>query len=244
MGNMTAIARDLLSEKLVERSAATSCVSEANDILRFALTGVYKGKTAVLSSFGTESAVLLHLISKIEPATPILFLDTGKLFEETHQYRAQLARFLGLRDIRIVNPSPTDCAVHDANGTLWSENVDACCNFRKVEPLKNALNAFSAQVTGRKRFQTWMRAEMPALEFCEGYLRFNPLARWLRADLEAYFLEHELPRHPLAHKGYPSVGCQPCTGPIAKGDAYRSGRWIGCGKEECGIHHEPGQPRT
>ncbi len=149
-------------------TSLTSRVADAYRILRFAVTGVYKGKTAVLSSFGTESAVLLHLVAKIEPATPILFLDTGKLFEETHHYRAQLAGVLGLGDVRTVSPSPADRAAHDPGGTLWSENADACCNIRKVLPLRGALRPFAAQVTGRKRFQTRVRADMPELEFCEG----------------------------------------------------------------------------
>lgn len=209
---------------------------DAHGVLELALGGELKGKSAVVSSFGSESAVLLHMVAQIDPATPILFLNTGKLFGETLRYRDRLQDLLGLGDIRSLAPNPADRARLDPEGVLWSKDTDACCGFRKVIPLKRALEPFAAQITGRKRFQTNARAEMAPVEFFEGRLRFNPLADWTLVDLEAYMAKHNLPRHPLVEDGYPSIGCMPCTRRVAAGEDYRAGRWSGLDKDECGIH--------
>jgi phosphoadenosine phosphosulfate reductase len=209
---------------------------DAHGILELALTGEFKGKSAVVSSFGAESAVLLHLVAEIDPNTPILFLNTGKLFGETLRYRDRLQDLLGLGDVRSLAPNPADRARLDPEGVLYATDTDACCNFRKVIPLKRALEPFAAQITGRKRFQTRERAEMQAVEFFEGRFRFNPLADWTLADLEAYTQQHALPHHPLVDDGYPSIGCMPCTRRVAAGEDYRAGRWSGLDKDECGIH--------
>jgi phosphoadenosine phosphosulfate reductase len=221
--------------KLAELQAAAEG-KDALGILRLALTGDLAGRTAVVSSFGAESAVLLHLVAQVDPATPVIFLNTGKLFGETLRYRDRLQDVLGLTDIRSIAPHPADRAAKDPDGTLWSRDTDACCNFRKVIPLKQALAGFDAQITGRKRFQTKDRAAMQPVEYFEGRFRFNPLADWTLADLEAYTIEHNLPRHPLVEDGYPSIGCMPCTRRVAAGESYRDGRWAGLDKDECGIH--------
>jgi phosphoadenosine phosphosulfate reductase len=168
--------------------------------------------------------------------TPVLFINTGKLFGETLRYRDRLQDVLGLGDIRTLGPHPADRAARDPDGTLWSRDTDACCSFRKVIPVHRALEGFEAQITGRKRFQTQARAEMHAVEYFEGRFRFNPLADWSQADLEAYIAHHDLPRHPLVEDGYPSIGCMPCTRRTHAGEGYRDGRWSGLGKDECGIH--------
>jgi phosphoadenosine phosphosulfate reductase len=189
-----------------------------------------------VSSFGAESAVLLHMVVNIDPATPILFLNTGKLFGETLRYRDRLQDELGLGDIRSLAPNPSDRFRSDPDGILWSKDTDACCNLRKIVPLKRALEPFVAQITGRKRFQTRERAQMQTVEFFEGRFRFNPLADWTLEELEAYTKTHSLPRHPLVEDGYPSIGCMPCTRRVAAGEDYRAGRWSDSDKEECGIH--------
>ena len=209
---------------------------DAEGILKLALTGEFAGKSAVVSSFGAESAVLLHLVAQIDPTTPILFLNTGKLFGETLRYRDRLQDELGLTDVRSLAPHPADRAKEDPNGELWARDTDACCNFRKVIPLKHALSGFTAQITGRKRFQTKDRAQMLPVEFFDGRFRFNPLYEMSLADLEAYMAKHNLPRHPLVEDGYPSIGCMPCTRRVAAGESYRDGRWAGQDKDECGIH--------
>jgi phosphoadenosine phosphosulfate reductase len=208
---------------------------DALGILKLALEE-FPGQTTVVSSFGSESVVLLHLMAQADPTTPVLFLNTGKLFGETLRYRDRLQDELGLTDLRNIGPHPDDRAKYDPDGTLWSKSTDACCNFRKVVPLRRALEGFSAQITGRKKFQTNARATMEAVEYFEGRFRFNPLAEWTLADLEAYETKHNLPRHPLVEDGYPSIGCIPCTRRVAAGEGYRDGRWAGLDKDECGIH--------
>ncbi len=209
---------------------------DASGILELALAGPLEGRSAVVSSFGAESAVLLHLVASIDPAAPILFLSTGKLFGETLRYRDRLQEMLGLSDVRSLAPTLAARAALDPDGTLWSRDTDACCGLRKVAPLAAALKAFAAQITGRKRFQTRERSLMQPVEWFEGRFRFNPLWEWNLADLKAYAQTHKLPLHPLVDDGYPSIGCMPCTRRVAAGEDYRAGRWAGLEKDECGIH--------
>ncbi|HEX3919684.1 MAG TPA: phosphoadenylyl-sulfate reductase [Caulobacteraceae bacterium] len=191
---------------------------------------------ALVSSFGAESAVLLHLAAQVKPDIPVMFLDTGMLFGQTLDYRQQLAARLGLTDVRDLRPRFEDLATGDPNADLWKTDTDACCNIRKVIPLDAALSGFSAWLTGRKRFHGGDRMRLPVVEASDGKLKFNPLANWSKADLDAYTAEHDLPEHPLVAFGYPSIGCWPCTSPVEEGGDIRSGRWAGSQKTECGIH--------
>jgi phosphoadenosine phosphosulfate reductase len=209
---------------------------DAAGVIALALKQEFAGRTAVVSSFGSESAVLLHLVAEVDPNAPVLFINTGKLFGETLRYRDRLQDALGLGDIRTLGPHPADRAARDPDGTLWSRDTDACCDFRKVIPIRRALDGFAAQITGRKRFQTHARAQMHTVEYFEGRFRFNPLADWSQADLETYVARHDLPKHPLVDDGYPSIGCMPCTRRVQSGEGYRDGRWSGLEKDECGIH--------
>jgi phosphoadenosine phosphosulfate reductase len=209
---------------------------DALGVLSLALKESFAKRTAVVSSFGAESAVLLHMVAQVEPTTPILFLNTGKLFGETLRYRDRLQDMLGLTDIRSIGPHPIERLARDPEGVLWSRNTDACCSFRKVIPMRRALEGFEASVTGRKRFQTDARTGMDSVEYFEGRYRFNPLAEWTLSDIEAYFVKYDLPRHPLVEDGYPSIGCLPCTRRVQSTEAYRDGRWAGLEKDECGIH--------
>ena len=209
---------------------------DAHGILELALREEFAGKTAVVSSFGAESAVLLKLVADIDPNTPILFLNTGKLFGETLRYRDRLQDTLGLGDVRSLSPSLEERQNKDPEGTLWSRDTDACCDFRKTVPLARALEPFQAQITGRKRFQTRERADMLPVEYFEGRYRFNPLWQWDLQQLEAFIERNNLPQHPLVEDGYPSIGCMPCTRRVQAGEDYRAGRWSGLDKDECGIH--------
>ena len=209
---------------------------DAHGILELALTGEFQGRVAVVSSFGAESAVLLHMVAAIDPATPILFLNTGKLFGETLRYRDRLQDVLGLGDVRSLSPGLEARHALDAEGSLWSRDTAACCGFRKVAPLARALKPFAAQITGRKRFQTRERGVMQPVEWFDGRFRFNPLWQWRQSELAAYALAHKLPAHPLVADGYPSIGCMPCTRRVAADEGYRAGRWAGLDKDECGIH--------
>jgi phosphoadenosine phosphosulfate reductase len=193
-------------------------------------------RLALVSSFGAESAVLLHLASKVKADIPVLFLDTGMLFGQTLDYRRQLAARLGLSGVRDLRPAYNDLATADPEAKLWQTDTDACCHVRKVLPLDRALAEFDGWVTGRKRFQGGSRLSMPVVEQADHQIKFNPLANWAKADLEAYAAEHELPAHPLVAQGFPSIGCWPCTKPVEEGQDERSGRWAGSDKTECGIH--------
>ena len=198
------------------------------------------GRVAVVSSFGAESAVLLHLVAQIDPATAVLFLDTGKHFAETLAYRDALAARLGLTNLQVLTPDAEVLAKRDANGLRWSYDPDGCCEIRKVQPLAQALARFDASITGRKAFQAATRASLPRFELdssdAVGRLKLNPLIDWSAEDVAAYFAAHDLPPHPLVAEGYPSIGCSPCTSRVAPGEDPRSGRWKGWDKTECGIH--------
>jgi phosphoadenosine phosphosulfate reductase len=193
-------------------------------------------KLALVSSFGAESAVLLHLASKVKPDIPMLFLDTGMLFGQTLDYRRQLAAKLGLTDVRDLRPAYQDLATADPEAKLWQTDTDACCNVRKVLPLDRALAEFDGWVTGRKRFHGGSRLALPVVEQAGHQVKFNPLANWTKEDLDAYAAEYDLPAHPLVAQGFPSIGCWPCTKPVEEGQDVRAGRWAGSDKTECGIH--------
>lgn len=196
------------------------------------------GDAAIVSSFGAESAVLLHLIGSIKPDVPVIFLETGKHFPETIGYRDTLASTIGLTNIITVTPDPETIVAKDETGLRWSYDPDGCCEIRKVIPLAKALAPYDAQFTGRKAFQSSTRAALPRFEVEAGRLKVNPLADWDKARLDAYFAAHDLPRHPLEAEGYPSVGCSPCTSKVQPGEDPRAGRWRGWDKVECGIHGE------
>ncbi len=201
------------------------------------LANCYRGRIALVSSFGTESAVLLHMLAQADPALPVILLDTGRLFPETLAYRDRLVAQLGLRDVRSVRPDPAALAARDAFGGLWALNPDACCTLRKVEPLAAALAPFAVWLNGRKRAHGGARKALPLVEAtADGRLKVNPLAAWDATAVEAWRVAHDLPSHPLAALGYTSVGCTTCTSPVAAGQAIRAGRWRGTGKTECGIH--------
>ena len=193
-------------------------------------------KLALISSFGAESAVMLDIAARVKPDIPVLFLDTGMLFGQTLDYRRQLAARLGLTDVRDLRPAYNDLATADPQAKLWQTDTDGCCHIRKVLPLDRALADFDAWITGRKRFHGASRLALPVVEQAGEQIKFNPLANWTKADLDAYVAEHELPAHPLVAQGFPSVGCWPCTQAVEEGEDVRAGRWAGSQKTECGIH--------
>ena len=223
----------------VDHLRACYASQEADAILRAMIETEFAGKICVVSSFGSESAVLLHKVAQIDPTVPIIFLNTGKLFGETLRFRDRLQTQLGLTDIRTIGPHPDDLKQLDTAGDLWSRDADKCCHIRKVLPQQRALKNFDAVITGRKRFQTSAREKMHMIELEDavtGRVRINPLADFDLASLEAYMDAHKLPRHPLVKDGYLSIGCMPCTSKVKEGEDYRSGRWAQSEKEECGIH--------
>jgi len=196
----------------------------------------FKGRAAVVSSFGAESSVLLHMVAEVDPATPVIFLDTGKHFWETLGYRSKLIDRLGLSGVRIIAPDAADLASSDPDGLLHKTNADLCCHVRKTLPLNKAVAGFDVTISGRKRYHGATRATLDFLSIADGRLKVEPLAGYSALDIQAYMKAHQLPAHPLTEIGYFSIGCEPCTLPGGSAADPRAGRWAGTAKTECGIH--------
>lgn len=209
----------------------------ATAVLERAMSDPQVGRIALVSSFGAESVVLLHLVSVIDRTIPVLVIDTEMLFSETIAYQTEVAGKLGLTNIQRVMADRAKLDFEDPDGTLHQFSTDACCALRKSEPLERALGAYDAWITGRKRYQGATRARVDFFESdADIRIKVNPLAHWGREDIEEYMINNRLPRHPLVAKGYPSIGCAPCTSPVKPGEDSRAGRWRGSNKTECGIH--------
>jgi phosphoadenosine phosphosulfate reductase len=219
-----------------EELARSLADAKPSEIIAAALRTVGRDQLALVSSFGTESAALLKVMADVDRAIPVIFLDTGWMFEETLAYRDTLIAKLRLRDVRSIKPSQETLAQKDPDGELWFSDPDACCRIRKVEPLARALKPFSAWINGRKRFQGGLRADIPVVEADGVRLKFNPFAQVSRAEIEAIYKSADLPPHPLVASGFLSVGCMPCTSRTEAGEDARAGRWRGRAKTECGIH--------
>ena len=212
------------------------------EVIAAALQTVGRERLAVVSSFGTESAALLKVVADVDPAIPVIFLDTGWLFEETLAYRDTMIATLGLRDVRSIKPLEAALLREDPDRELWFSDPDACCRIRKVEPLQRALAPFGAWINGRKRFQGGARAVIPVVEDDGSRLKFNPFANIAREEIEAIYALAKLPPHPLVASGYLSVGCMPCTSRTSPDEDARAGRWRGRPKTECGIHTVQSRP--
>ena len=237
-GDLHAHGLQSLADRLNHQVAGQDASKRAAAILKAALDPALGLKTAAISSFGAEAAVLLHLISEEKPDLPVVFLETGQHFFQTLQYRSKLSASLGLTDVRLVTPDAQEKADLDARDDLWKVDADACCDLRKTRPLARATVGFTALVTGRKRHQASTRATLKPFEVLDGVLRVNPLADWSAEDVEDHLVAHALPRHPLVEQGYLSIGCHTCTRPVQEGEDARAGRWSGLDKTECGIHVE------
>lgn len=219
-----------------ERLSAKFAALDAQKVLRLAIEDLFPGRVALVSSFGADSAVLLHMAAQIDKALPIIFVDTWQLFPETLAYRDTLIERLGLTSIKTQTPDKAALAEADPENFLWASDPDRCCELRKVLPLAKALEGYEAWITGRKRFQAATRTALPLFEVEGERVKINPLAGWTQERLDAYFEAHDLPRHPLVKQNYLSIGCIPCTSPVRPGEDSRAGRWRGRGKVECGIH--------
>ncbi len=212
---------------------------KARSLLRLAIEDLFPGRIALVSSFGADSVVLLHMAAQVDPATPVVFVDTGQHFEETLRYRDELVARLGLTNLVNVGPDPEATAAEDPEKFLFASDPDRCCDIRKVQPLARALDGYDAWITGRKGFQSATRSRVPLFEAEGDRVKVNPLVGWSATDLLDYIRAADLPPHPLVAKGFPSIGCLPCTSRVAPGEDPRAGRWRGRTKSECGIHTEP-----
>ena len=230
---MTAL--ETLSVRTNRLNNALAAASPAA-VIEKAVEALPAGRVAIVSSFGTESAVLLKYVADVDSALPVLFLDTGMLFEETLDYRDRLVDFFGLTDVRSLKPQIELVERRDPDRDLWLRDTDSCCHIRKVRPLSDALGAFDGWINGRKRFHGDVRANIAHVESDGRLLKFNPLAALTRKEVEQVFEAEHLPRHPLERIGFASVGCMPCTSRTREGESPRAGRWRDQGRSECGIH--------
>jgi phosphoadenosine phosphosulfate reductase len=189
------------------------------------------------SSFGAGSGVLLHLWSRVARGLPVVFVDTGFLFDETLAYKDRLARELGLV-IEVARPSVArDDFLVEHGADVMARDSDFCCAKNKVDPLRPYLAGARGWVSGLRRDQSKTRADVPILLVTEdGPVKVHPLATMTSAEARAYMDRHRIPEHPLKARRYLSIGCEPCTRPVAEGEDERSGRWAGKSKTECGLH--------
>lgn len=220
----------------------------ATEVLGRAITDPTLGQTALVSSFGAELVVLLHMLSVTARDTPVIFIDTEMLFAETLTYQMEVAERLQLTDVRIVRADRDRLFDADNENLLHLHDPDACCALRKTVPLQTALSTFGSWISGRKRYQGTTRAALDFFEVEEqdgvvtGRIKINPLAYWTTQDMAEYIAQNNLPRHPMVAKGYPSIGCAPCTTRVNDGEDPRAGRWRDTDKTECGIHFLDGTP--
>lgn len=218
--------------------------TQPEEIIRWAIFE-FRPNLALTSSFQTESVALLHMVSKIDPSVPVLFLETGWHFPETLEFKNKIIKQLGLTNVVELKADPEKRARLDkeTGGKPYEVNPDYCCHINKVEPLDQAISGLDAWISGIRRSQSKTRKDIKIIEeydmkspSSEPLYKINPLANVTSGDLWWYIKEHHLPKHPLFEKGYLSIGCWPCTKPVQPGDDERSGRWAGREKTECGIH--------
>lgn len=199
------------------------------EILRWAVAE-FAPDVAMSSSFQTQSLPLLHMVSRVAPALSVIFLDTGYHFPETLRFRDRLQKEWGL-NVVTVRPAP-----EEARAGLYARDPDRCCQIHKVEPMRRAMTGLRAWISGVRRDQTGARSGLQVVEHTKDLVRVHPLAAWTSRDVWSYIDRYDLPAHPLFSQGYVSIGCAPCTRPVAMGMDERSGRWSGQGKTECGLH--------
>ena len=235
---MVQLATHAVSERIALVADLNRRYAGANpsDVTIGACRDEFPGQVAVLSSFGADAAVLLHMVAEVDRTIPVIFLDTLRHFPETLAYRDRLVAVLRLENVVVATPRPAHVEADDPDGDLHARDKDLCCHIRKTMPMLEAMRPYAAFFTGRKRYQTATRSTLETFDFQDRWIKVNPLADMSAADLEAYFDKYRLPRHPLVAEGYPSIGCEPCTSRVARGDDQRSGRWAGSMKTECGIH--------
>ncbi len=206
-------------------------------ILDKSIKFTFKDKVAYVCSFGTESAIILHMISQIDRNFPVILLNTNFLFKETIVYKNYLLDKFKLTNYHEVTPDKKDLKFKDSDNKLWKKNPDLCCNIRKVLPLQKKLKLFDAWISGRKSYQDGERKKIKAFEILNKKIVINPLANINREFVDEYFKENNINRHPLFKKGYLSIGCVNCTVRTLNSDDPRSGRWSNKTKTECGIHY-------
>jgi phosphoadenosine phosphosulfate reductase len=215
-----------------------SHLRDPRDVLYWATT-VFGDRIAIASALGPQTLVILDLLHNMGRSIQVFFLDTGLLFKETYELRRKIEDRYGIR-IQAVRPEYTVAGQAERYGDeLWRRAPDLCCGIRKVRPLQSALRGLDAWVTGLRRDQSSSRKGIQVIEWdsAHGLVKVNPLAHWSRDQVQEYLKVNNVPYNTLLDQGYKSIGCRPCTSPVAVGETdERAGRWSGCGKTECGIH--------
>jgi phosphoadenosine phosphosulfate reductase len=219
---------------------AARCLEDASpkEIVRWALE-TYAPRIVLACSFGGATGIAaLDVALKLDRTTPVYYLDTGLLFPETYALVERIAAVYGIDPVP-VRPAASVAEQAAVFGPeLWKRDPDACCSLRKLEPQSDFLAGYDAWITGIRRDQTEWRSDAPVVQWDAKFdlVKVNPFARWDEAKVWAYVRFHNLPYNALHDAGYPSLGCAPCTRPIAAGEDVRAGRWPGFGKTECGLH--------
>ncbi|MCJ8324737.1 MAG: phosphoadenylyl-sulfate reductase [Rhizobiales bacterium] len=225
-----------ISQQDLSALNAKFATSTPLEVLQYAVKQQFIDNIALVSSYGAEAVILLHLVSQVDANLPVIFIDTGKLFGETKRYRDKVNQLLNLTNIISFKGDEDEIKAADPKGILWAKDTTACCLVRKVLPYARATEPYAALITGRKRFQGNSRSQLDIFELANGQVKINPLANWGLDELKNYILDNDLPRHPLVADGYLSIGCMPCTDKVETDGEYRDGRWQGQEKTECGIH--------
>ena len=226
-----------IDENLLNQLNDNSKKLSPQDILDNSINNIFKKKMVYVCSFGTESAIILHMISEIDRSLPIILLNTNFLFKETIEYKDYLIGKFKFSNFKEVSPSIEDLKINDSKGTLWKEDPDLCCNIRKVLPLQKELQKYDAWISGRKSYHEGERTNLKFFEYINKKIVVNPLAKEKQNFVNSYFKIHNIERHPLFESGYQSLGCTHCTVKTSKIDSPRSGRWANKIKTECGIHY-------
>ena len=227
-----------IAERLSEKWQHLSAQEVLSEILK---GNAFIKNPALVSSFGADSAVLLHMVSTLDTNAQIIFLDTGFHFSETLSYRDRLTKAFGLTNVRNASVDPIAVKRLDAQQRLHLTAPDSCCQLRKVSVLDRHLRMNDSWISGQRRAQASTRSSVSVVEVddARGKLKFNPLAKWSQSDFAAYKARYKLPEHPLTTKRYLSIGCAPCTSAVKTGEDARAGRWRGQPKLECGLHNRP-----
>lgn len=229
----------MVAPTLEDVRAQNSFLEDATpqEILRWAVDTYYPRLT-VATAFGVEGCVILAMLANIEPRVRVFNLDTGYQFEQTLELRERIRERYGI-EVELVHPDETVEEMEKRfGGPIYHTHPQECCRLRKIEPLKRALKGYDAWISGIRREQTAVRAKASVVGWDERFhlVKINPLLNWTKADVWRYVRQHDVPYNPLHDRGYPSIGCWPCTRPVLPGQDDRAGRWTGFGRVECGIH--------
>jgi phosphoadenosine phosphosulfate reductase len=225
---------------MAERIAATCRKLEGNSpeaILRWAVEQFYPRLT-MATAFGPEGNCIIHMLAEIEPRVRIFNLETGYQFAETLELRERIRERYGIavEFVRAEMAVPEYEAEH--GGPLYVIRPDQCCHDRKTLPLRNAIVGYDAWISAIRKDQTGDRARASIVQWDAKFelVKINPLLHWTKKDVWSFITRNDVPYNPLHDKGYPSIGCWPCTAPVGNGEDERAGRWRGTGKKECGLH--------